>query len=82
MSETKQNLTPQDMLPGVRLEDIPAFFDRKFLARILCISEGAAYDVMCQPRFPVWRITSHIHRIYKVEFLDWVEEQHAQMRKG
>lgn len=81
MSETKQELTAQDMLPGVLLDQIPTVFDAKFLAKILDVSVSTAQTVMSDPDFPVWRISPHTHRILKTEFLRYVEEQSRKIRE-
>lgn len=74
-AEHSEELTAQDLIPGMRIEDIPAVFDCKTLARILAVGEGIARTVMTRDDFPVFIITYHCHRIYKVPFLKWLEEQ-------
>ena len=81
MSISESELTAQDMLPGVLLDQIPAVFDAKFLAKILDVSVSTAQTVMSDPDFPVWRISPHTHRILKSEFLQYVADQ-SRKRKG
>ncbi len=75
MSITERELTAQDMLPGVLLDQIPAVFDCKMLAKILDVSVSTAQLVMAASEFPVWVISKHTHRILKSEFLQYAAEQ-------
>ncbi len=74
MSLAEQELTPQDMV-GMRIEDIPAVFGTVTLAKILLVSDDTAAKIMNRPDFPVFRMSSKTWRIYKVPFLNWLEEQ-------
>lgn len=73
MSDTQQQVVEQAI--GVKVEEIPAVFDCKFLAKILSCSIPTARTVMNQPGFPIWRLSAHKHRIYRAQFLAWLEKQ-------
>ena len=81
MSLAEQYLTPQELFPGVLLDQIPAVFDCKVLAKILDVSVSTAQTVMSDPDFPVWRISPHTHRILKSEFLQYVADQSRKRKR-
>lgn len=58
---------------GVKVEEIPVVFDCKYLAKILGCSESTARTVMNQPGFPVLRLSARKHRIYREQFLAWLD---------
>ena len=79
--ELADELTLEDIFPGVLLDQIPAVFDVRVLAKILCVSVSTAREVMNQPDFPVWIISQHTHRIVKSEFLRYAAEHSTGRRK-
>lgn len=76
----ESELTLEEIFPGVLLDEIPAVFDVKILAKILGVSKTKAGEVMDEPDFPVWVISAHVHRIVKSEFLRYAAE-HSTGRK-
>lgn len=54
-------------------DDIPFVFDCKKLAEILDVSESTARTIMHSPGFPVRSVSPRKHRVYKGEFLDWLQ---------
>lgn len=57
----------------VSATDIPLVFDVKKLAEILGVSLSTAYVLMKRADFPVIYVTPTRRRIYRVQFLRWLD---------
>ncbi len=57
------------------LEEIPAAFDYKVLAKILDVSVSQAQRIAKKDGFPVHVLSPKVHRIYRASFLEWMEKQ-------
>ncbi|WP_375330556.1 helix-turn-helix domain-containing protein [Alicyclobacillus fastidiosus] len=53
-------------------DDIPFVFGCKELAEIMGVSKSTARRIMHDDGFPVHRISEKSHRIYKDQFLRWM----------
>ena len=73
MATTEETLTVQKIMHGVCIEDIPAVFDVPYLAQILGVSRTTAHAVTHMPGFPVVVLGPKLTRIYKPQFLVWLE---------
>ena len=67
----------QALVLGMGIEDIPLVFDISTLARILGCSRSAAYVVASSPGFPLIKVPGLPKRIYKAQFLAWLERVSA-----
>lgn len=66
-------MSSRDYGLGMKMEEIPAVFDVQVLAQLLQCSVSTARTYMNRPGFPVWKITKRRHKIYREQFLRWVE---------
>lgn len=73
MAAPEEALAAQEIMHGVRIEDIPAVFDVGYLAQILGVSRTTAHAVTHRPGFPVVALGPKLTRIYKPQFLAWLE---------
>lgn len=64
---------------GIRTDDIPAVFGSRELAQILGIGESTARELMRRADFPVIAVTPRKRRVYKPQFLAWLEAQQKGM---
>jgi predicted DNA-binding transcriptional regulator AlpA len=55
--------------------DIPVIFSCKELQTILGISRSQAYVLMRQADFPTVEISPRKRRIYRDDFLEWIENR-------
>lgn len=66
----------------MNIEDVPIVFDAHKLAEVLQISLSSAYALMRREDFPVIHVTPTRRRIYRVQFLRWLENQQQTSIRG